>query len=117
MHTSFASFRLRSGKREENKMTTVAEGKIAPAETSQNEKPGGVVRKALGRGLESLLPGGPRVVGGATAPVTIPGGSGGAAASSQGAVIGDIQAQAARLAGEAVLQIPLELIDRNPYQT
>ena len=38
-------------------MTTTAEKVVAEAEKAVPEK-----RKALGRGLESLLPGGPRVV-------------------------------------------------------
>lgn len=61
-------------------------------------------RRALGRGLDSLLPSGPRVVenaGGATVP--------------QPGVVAEIQAQAAR--GDAVVEIALDLIDENPYQT
>jgi ParB family chromosome partitioning protein len=60
-------------------------------------------RRALGRGLDSLLPSGPRVVesGGVPAP--------------HSAVLPEVYAQAAR--GEAVVEIPLELIDENPYQT
>jgi ParB family transcriptional regulator, chromosome partitioning protein len=60
-------------------------------------------RRALGRGLESLLPG-PRVV---AAPV---------ATGPQSAMVGDLQA-AARPAGEAVIQIAIDAIDKNPYQT
>lgn len=56
-------------------------------------------RRALGRGLDSLLPSGPRVVGSEPHPAVLP----------------EIQAQAAR--GDAVVEIPLELIDENPYQT
>ena len=68
-------------------------------------------RRALGRGLDSLLPG-PRVVesgnaGGAPAPHSAP--------ASHGAVLAEVQAQAAR--GDSVVEIPLELIDENPYQT
>ncbi len=77
------------------------------------EKPAAVApdkRKALGRGLESLLPGGPRPVPGTALP-------GAAMAGQHSAVIGDLQAQAARTPGEAVLQLPLEVIDPNPYQT
>jgi ParB family chromosome partitioning protein len=59
-------------------------------------------RKALGRGLDSLLPVGPRVVAGAPQP----------------AVIGDLQASAARAAtGDLVAQVRLDEIDDNPYQT
>ncbi len=64
-------------------------------------------RRALGRGLESLLPGGPRPVSGPS-PVAGP----------NSIVIDQISAQAApRVAGEAVLQISVEKIDPNPYQT
>src|SRR5277367_1284405 len=56
-------------------------------------------RRALGRGLDSLLPSGPRVV--ETAP--------------QSGVLPEVHAQAAR--GDSVVEIPLELIDENPYQT
>ncbi len=66
-------------------------------------------RKALGRGLESLLPGGPRPVPGTVATVPAP----------NSIVIDQISAQAATraAAGNAVLEIPLDKIDRNPYQT
>ena len=64
-------------------------------------------RRALGRGLESLLPGGPRVVAGTAAAAAVP----------QGTPIGDLQAQAARIPGETVMQIPVDAIDKNPYQT
>jgi ParB family chromosome partitioning protein len=68
-------------------------------------------RRALGRGLDSLLPSGPRVVDTAN--------SGGAPAPHESGlhtvVLPEVHAQAAR--GEAVVEIPLELIDENPYQT
>jgi ParB family chromosome partitioning protein len=83
-------------------MTTTAEKVVTEAEKAAPEK-----RKALGRGLESLLPGGPRVV----APVSVS--SVGAAAAVAGG------APAAHLAGpsDAVVQISIALIDQNPYQT
>jgi len=83
-------------------MTTTAEKVVTEAEKAAPEN-----RKALGRGLESLLPGGPRVV----APVSVS--SVGAAAAVAGG------APAAHLAGpsDAVVQISIELIDQNPYQT
>jgi ParB family chromosome partitioning protein len=83
-------------------MTTTAEKVVTGAEKAAPEK-----RKALGRGLESLLPGGPRVV--AQVPVS----SVGAAAAVAGG------APAAQAAGpsDAVVQISIELIDQNPYQT
>jgi len=86
-------------------MTTAAEKTVETDKTSAPDK-----RKALGRGLESLLPGGPRVVAGtAAAPVVD---------SANSIVLPEIQAQAARAAaGDAVLQIRLEDIEQNPYQT
>jgi ParB family chromosome partitioning protein len=94
-------------------MTTTIE-KSSVEEKTNAEKPAAAVpdkRRALGRGLESLLPSGPRIPG-AAGPTMVPG------AAPQGTVVGDISAQAAaRLPGEAVLQIPLDKIDRNPYQT
>jgi ParB family chromosome partitioning protein len=63
-------------------------------------------RRALGRGLESLLPSGPRVVE--------PGPSGGPPLPHS-AVLPEVQAQAGR--GDSVVEIPLALIDENPYQT
>lgn len=84
-------------------MTTTAEKVVGEVEKAAPEK-----RKALGRGLESLLPGGPRVVApaGAHAPVTS-----GAAAS---AVAGGAPAPHGP---DAVVQISIELIEENPYQT
>jgi ParB family transcriptional regulator, chromosome partitioning protein len=83
-------------------MTTAAD-KIVPAEKSAPEK-----RKALGRGLESLLPGGPRVV----TPV---------AASSAGAVpaplVGGAPAPHVPGPSDGVVQLNIELIEENPYQT
>jgi ParB family chromosome partitioning protein len=88
-------------------MTTTVE-KTSGEEKPVAEKPAVVPdkRKALGRGLESLLPG-PRPVPGAVPPVAVPG--------PHSAMIGDLQA--ARAPGEAVLQIAVEAIDPNPYQT
>ncbi len=83
-----------------------------PVPTQAPEK-----RKALGRGLDSLLPAGPRVLAGPGASGAALGG-GGAAAGSTSAVLSELHAQAARLpAGETVIQIPLDAIDKNPYQT
>jgi ParB family chromosome partitioning protein len=101
-------------------------------------------RKALGRGLESLLPSGPRVVAGTAVaanpvappvtPAAIPGAGGGAGFGSapmegtrtgvsaphglpQEGVVPEIQAQAARRPGDEVREIALDQIDENPYQT
>jgi ParB family chromosome partitioning protein len=85
-------------------MTTTAE-KVATEKTGAPDK----IRRALGRGLESLLPGGPRVVAG-TATAAAPGQVSG--------VVPEIQAQAARAAtDDALVQISLDRIDQNPYQT
>ncbi|MGA9798626.1 MAG: ParB/RepB/Spo0J family partition protein [Terriglobales bacterium] len=84
-------------------MTTTAEKVVTEAEKSVPEK-----RKALGRGLESLLPGGPRVV----AP---------AAVSSPGAVpaplAGGAPAPHLPSPSDGVVQLAIELIEENPYQT
>jgi ParB family chromosome partitioning protein len=85
-------------------MTTAAE-KVGTdsAAGAAGEKPvahPAIKTKALGRGLDSLLPSGPRMV--AATPGTLP----------------EIQAQAARTPpGDAVLSIALDQIDDNPYQT
>jgi ParB family transcriptional regulator, chromosome partitioning protein len=80
-------------------MTTTAE-KVVTEEKAAPEK-----RKALGRGLESLLPSGPRVV----APAAINPPSVGATAVAGGAP--------APHGSDAVVQIALEQIEENPYQT
>jgi ParB family transcriptional regulator, chromosome partitioning protein len=78
-------------------------------------------RRALGRGLDSLLPSGPRIVGPPAAvppPVVIP-----AAAPPLPAEIAEIHAAApARTGvpaphGQEIFDLPLDLIDENPYQT
>jgi ParB family transcriptional regulator, chromosome partitioning protein len=88
-------------------MTTMAE-KVAEAAEKAPEK-----RRALGRGLDSLLPG-PRVVsataiaGEAPAPHSL---------GPHEIVVPEIQAQAARHRGDEVIEIGLDQIDANPYQT
>jgi ParB family chromosome partitioning protein len=84
-------------------MTTTAEKVATDVEKAAPEK-----RKALGRGLESLLPGGPRVIAPAT--VSSAGGAGRAAAPVAGA-------PAPHVPSDAVVQISIELIEENPYQT
>ena len=64
-------------------------------------------RRALGRGLDSLLPSGPRVVN-ATPPAVMP------PPAPIPARVTELQARAE---GDVVEQIPLDLIDENPYQT
>ena len=64
-------------------------------------------RRALGRGLDSLLPSGPRVVT-ATAPAVMP------PPTPLPVRVDEAQARAE---GDVVEQIPLDLIDENPYQT
>ena len=63
-------------------------------------------RRALGRGLDSLLPSGPRVVT-AAAPAVMP-------PAAVPVLVAELQA---RSDGDVVEQIPLDLIDENPYQT
>src|ERR1041384_8312483 len=83
------------------KMTTAAE-KIA----TTDEKPAATKRPALGRGLDSLLPGGPRIVPGATAPAAPPPAPATQTAPVQHATPVD-----------GVVQLNLDLIAENPYQT
>jgi ParB family chromosome partitioning protein len=79
---------------------------------SGEDKGAAAPRRALGRGLDSLLPGGPRpVLNRGTAAPAGPG-------AAENVVIGDLQAQAAaRKPGQEILQIALDKIDTNPYQT
>jgi ParB family transcriptional regulator, chromosome partitioning protein len=104
-------------------MTNIAEKTAPPNEPLHVDK-----RRALGRGLDSLLPAGPRVVAGtavanpsianpalANLPLANPPNASPRVASDHVATLPELHAQAA--AGEAVAQIPLELIDSNPYQT
>lgn len=87
-------------------------------------------RKALGRGLESLLPSGPRVVAGTavasaapSAPAATATNAGAAPAPHpstsipQEGTVPEIQAQAARRPGDEIREIRLDQIDDNPYQT
>jgi ParB family transcriptional regulator, chromosome partitioning protein len=82
-------------------MPTTAEKVVTDVEKAVPEK-----RKALGRGLESLLPGGPRVV----APVVVS-----SPAAGSASVVGG--APAPQVPSDTVVQISIELIDENPYQT
>jgi ParB family chromosome partitioning protein len=90
-------------------------------------------RRALGRGLDSLLPSGPRVVAatqasavspaavpppvvtGSAAPAIVP------QPTAMPATIAELQASARAGApaphGQEIIEIPLDLIDENPYQT
>jgi ParB family transcriptional regulator, chromosome partitioning protein len=94
-------------------MTTATEKMVVqdpaqnPTDEKSGEKPAAVAHpaikaKALGRGLDSLLPSGPRVVSGTATPGTLP----------------ELHAAAARpQSGDAVMTLSLDLIDDNPYQT
>src|SRR5450432_1379836 len=90
-------------------MTTSAEkvaGDLAekPAEKVMDK------RKALGRGLESLL-GGPRAVTPVPAAASMP-------SDANSGVIAEMQASAARAStGDTVQLVPIDAIDKNPYQT
>ncbi len=88
-------------------MTTTAEKVVSEVEKTVPEK-----RKALGRGLESLLPSGPRAVATATG-----GPPAGPEATSHSPVLPQVFAQARPGSGDAVAQIALEQIEHNPYQT
>ena len=64
-------------------------------------------RRALGRGLDSLLPSGPRVVAGtAVAP-----------AVDHSAAAAEMPAEPKPALENAVVRVPLDQIDENPYQT
>ena len=87
-------------------MTTTAEKVVSEAEKVAPDK-----RKALGRGLDSLLPGGPRVVSPAAvnpAGAVAPAQAGGAPAPHMPGMSDS---------RDAVVQILLEQIEENPYQT
>jgi ParB family chromosome partitioning protein len=78
------------------------------AQETHTEKPV-EKRRALGRGLDSLLPSGPRVVAGtAIAPAPLP-------SAAPGVVVAPMPA--AQVPADAVMEISLEQIDANPYQT
>lgn len=82
-------------------MTTTAE-KIVPAE----DKPGADKRRALGRGLDSLLPGGPRIVSGPPP-----------ASQMSPAVAPPAPAVTHAASNEGVVFLNLDQIAENPYQT
>jgi ParB family chromosome partitioning protein len=94
-------------------MTTTAEKAVTEGDKAVPEK-----RKALGRGLESLLPSGPRVVpvAGVAAPSS-PGAAPTADPNVRSSALSDVHAQARAASGDAVVQISLEQIEHNPYQT
>lgn len=98
-------------------------------EKSATEKPG-PGRRALGRGLESLLPGGPRPVPGSGAGASRPlpgsmvsqipatGGGNVISAINHTGILAELHAQALKQAdGHAVVELSIEQIDGNPYQT
>jgi ParB family transcriptional regulator, chromosome partitioning protein len=97
-------------------MTTTAD-KAPAAVAKVIEKPAPDKRRALGRGLDSLLPTGPRVV-----PNLTPN-SGGAAAAPSASVHSPQMAEGVDVSrpeaarGDAVMQLALDLIDDNPHQT
>ena len=61
-------------------------------------------RRALGRGLDSLLPPGPGIVAATATPMSAP-------------ALGTIPEAGVRPRGDSVAELPLDLIDENPYQT
>src|SRR5271166_4898793 len=79
-------------------------------------------RKALGRGLDSLLPAGPRMVPGVAAGGMAAGGTGEMTSGSSALATEDhsgvvAEMHAAAAPKDTVQQIALDLIDGNPYQT
>jgi ParB family transcriptional regulator, chromosome partitioning protein len=107
------------------KVTTAETTAVAEKPATENRVPLPDKRKALGRGLESLLPGGPRVVPGAgvqaaAAPAAHASSSTAhpsATHAPSSAAIADIQSAARRVEGHTVLEIPVEQVHPNPYQT
>ena len=94
-------------------MTTTVErvAESTGAATKPTEK-----RRALGRGLDSLLPSRPRVVAGTAVGTSsiLPG----SVEESHSGIVPEILVQAAKKEpGDSVLRIALEQIDENPYQT
>ena len=87
-------------------MTTTAE-KVIPAVDDKATDKSADKRRALGRGLDSLLPSGPRIVAGATAPAIPP-----PAVAPAVPPQGDRSSQL-----EGVVALKLEQIVENPYQT
>lgn len=87
-------------------MTTTAEKVVTETEKAAPDK-----RRALGRGLDSLLPGGPRVV----LPPTL--GPAGAVAPPQAGGAPAPHMPSLSDARDAVVQISLDQIEENPYQT
>lgn len=92
--------------------------KSAEKPTEKAQQP----RRALGRGLDSLFPSGPRVVapvaaqtGSTPEPIVIPHLTGAVEEGPAGDFVGDLQAAAAPRG--VVREIPLDLIDDNPHQT
>ena len=87
-------------------MTTTAEKVVTEVEKAAPEK-----RKALGRGLESLLPSGPRVV--ASAAASAPATAGGTVAASRAGR----PRHTCQLLPMRWPRLRIELIEENPYQT
>src|SRR5437867_13116267 len=87
-------------------MTITAENVVVPSAAPPDK------RRALGRGLESLLPGGARIASSAAptpASTVAPDGA-------RPAVLPDVQAAAAS-SGSRVMQVPLDQIDEDPSPT
>jgi len=95
-------------------MTTSAE-KVAPAAPDAGADKAVEKRRALGRGLESLLPGPRAVAPAAVAEVAAGGMPAPHAPSAHEVVLPEVQAQAAR--SGSVIEVALDQIDQNPYQT
>jgi ParB family chromosome partitioning protein len=103
-------------------MTTAEKITLAEAANNEEGTPGKIPldkssadkRRALGRGLDSLLPGRPRVVA-PLGPTVVPSQAENASSGQQPILP---EAQATRTpGGDEVTQIRLDQIDENPYQT
>ena len=104
-------------------MAAVEEHKSAEHKPSEK-------RRALGRGLDSLLPSGPRVVAAAPAvvpaPVVIPGAVAPGIPEPRPELVQAAEIRRLHAAsrtgvsephGQEIIELPLDLIDENPYQT
>jgi ParB family transcriptional regulator, chromosome partitioning protein len=100
---SIANCRFKTGRQIDN-----WQSKIGNLMTTTIDK-----RKALGRGLDSLLPGGPRVVTPGAAPATAPAGPISHPVAGTSAIAPQLHSQRE---GD-VIEIALDRIEHNPYQT
>jgi ParB family chromosome partitioning protein len=98
-------------------MTTTAGNLAENAATDKAAQEKVEKRKALGRGLESLLPSGPRMVAAVAYPQTAPISQSAISPLGREPAAAGTAPEVVRKAGDEVREIALDLIDDNPYQT